>query len=65
MEANIEEDIDLKNQYRIKNLPDLLSIREADSKNYVDDNFNDPSVIKTPLMLYILTKISTPFVLSK
>ena len=46
IESNIEEDIDLKNQYRIKNLPDPLSIREAASKNYVDNLFNDPSIIK-------------------
>ena len=29
IESNIEEDIALKNQYRIKNLPDPISIREA------------------------------------
>ena len=46
IEANIEEDIDLKNQYRIKNLPDPISIREATSKNYVDNLFNDPSIVK-------------------
>ena len=46
IEANIEEDIDWKNQYRIKNLPDPISIREAASKNYVDNLFNDPSIIK-------------------
>ena len=46
IEANIEEDIDLKNQYRIKNLPDPISIREACSKNYVDNLFNDPSIVK-------------------
>ena len=46
IEANIEEDIDLKNQYRIKNLPDPISIREAASKNYVDNLFNDPCVLK-------------------
>ena len=46
IEANIEKDIDLKNQYRIKNLPDPLSIREAASKKYVDNLFNDPSIIK-------------------
>ena len=28
-ESSIEEEIDLKNQYRIKNLPDPISIREA------------------------------------
>ena len=46
IEAIIEEDIDLKNQIRIKNLPDPFSIREAASKNYVDNLFNDPSIIK-------------------
>ena len=46
IETNIEEDIDLKNQIRIKNLTDPLSIREAASKNYVDNLFNDPSIIK-------------------
>ena len=46
IESNIEEDIDLKNQYRIKNLPDPISIREAASKNYVDILFNDPSIVK-------------------
>ena len=45
IEADIE-DIDLKNQYRIKNLPDPISIREACSKNYVDNLFSDPSIIK-------------------
>ena len=47
IEANIEEDIDLKNQNRIKNLPGPISIREACSKNYVDNKFNDPSILKT------------------
>ena len=46
IEANIEEDIDLKNQYRNKNLPDPISIREAASKNYFDKLFNDPSTVK-------------------
>ena len=45
-ESNIEENIDLKNQNRIKNLPDPFSIRETASKNYVDKLFNDPSTIK-------------------
>ena len=31
---------------RIKNLPDPISIREAASKIYVDNLFNDPSIIK-------------------
>ena len=46
IEANVEEDIDLKNIFRIKNLPDPTSIREATSKNYVDNLFNDPSIVK-------------------
>ena len=41
IEANIEEDIDLKGQYRIKNLSDPLSIREPASKNYVDQIFRN------------------------
>ena len=31
---------------RIKNLPDTISIREAASKNYVDNLFNDPSILR-------------------
>ena len=46
IEANVDEDIDLKNQYRIINLPYPVSIREAASKNYVDTLFNDPSIIR-------------------
>ena len=46
IEANIEEDIDLKNQFRIKNLPDPISIGEPVSKQYVDNKFVDPSIIK-------------------
>ena len=46
IEANIEEDIDLKNQYKIKNLPDPTGIQDACSENYVDNLFNDPSIIK-------------------
>ena len=42
IEANVEEDIDSKNQCRVKNLPDPISIREAASKNYVDNKFDDP-----------------------
>ena len=46
IEAGIEEDFDLKNQFRIKNLPDPISMREPASKNYVDNLFNDPSIVK-------------------
>ena len=33
IEANKEEDLDFKNQFRIKNLPAPISIREACGKN--------------------------------
>ena len=46
IESNIEEEIDLKNQFRIKKLPDSISIGEPVSKSYVDNKFNDPSKIK-------------------
>ena len=45
-ESNIEEDIELKNQYRIKNLPDSMGITEAASKNNVDNKFNYFSILK-------------------
>ena len=46
IESIIEEDLDLKGQYRIKNLSDLISIREPTPKHYVDTLFNDSSIIK-------------------
>ena len=36
IESNMEENIKMKNQYRLKNLPFPLSINEAASKDYVD-----------------------------
>ena len=46
IEANMEEDIDLKNQFRIKNLPNPTGIHNACNKNYVDNKFNDSSIVK-------------------
>ena len=46
IESNIEEDNDLKNQFRLKNLPDPISIREPTPKIHVDIFFNDLSIIK-------------------
>ena len=46
IESNIEENIELKNQNKIENLPDPISIQEAGSKNYVDNKFIDPTIIK-------------------
>ena len=45
IERNIVEDIDLENQYRIKNLPHPIGIQEAASEEYVDSKFSDPSII--------------------
>ena len=44
--SNIEEVTDMKIQNRIKNLRDPINIREAVSKNYVDNSFNNPSTTK-------------------
>ena len=45
-EANIKEDTDLRNQNRVRKLSELISIREAASKLFVDNNVIDPSIIK-------------------
>ena len=47
IKSNLEEDIDLKNQFRIKNLTDPISIGQTVRKNYFDYSFNDPSIKKT------------------
>ena len=59
LEANIEEDIDLKNQFRVKNLPDPISIREVPSKNFVDNLFNDPSIKKNNAHIDLNDRIIT------
>ena len=46
IESNIEEDIDLKDQLRIKNVPDPISIQEATSKNYVDNSIDEVSLVR-------------------
>ena len=46
IESNIEEDLDLKNQYRIIHLPDPFNIKDVCNKNYVDKKFRDSSIIK-------------------
>ena len=59
IESNIEEEIDLKNQFRNKNLPDPINIREACSKNYVDSLFNDPSILKNNAHINLNDRIIT------
>ena len=46
MESNIEENINMKNQFKIKNLPYPEENSDAVCKSYVDNKFNDPSIIK-------------------
>ena len=48
IESNIEEDIGMKNQFKIKNLPFPFGDEEAASKVYVHNKFNDPSIIRNP-----------------
>ena len=46
LESNIEEDINMKNRFKIKNLPCPQENSDAVSKSYVDKLFNDPSKVK-------------------
>ena len=46
IEANIEEDLDIKNQYGIKNLPNPTNLQDACSKNYVDNAINEISLVR-------------------
>ena len=44
IQSNIEEDIDMKNQFKNRNLKTLSSHNETLSKSYVNIKFNDPSI---------------------
>ena len=46
IEANIEEDIDLKNQYKIKNFPYPQENSDAVCESYVKNFFNDSIILK-------------------
>ena len=46
LESKLEEDIDLKNQNRVENLPDPFSIRDAASHNCLDNKFDDLNRMK-------------------
>ena len=46
MKVILKKGIDMRNQFRSKNIPDPNSIGQAASNNYVDNLFNDPSIIK-------------------
>ena len=57
--SNIEEHIDLKNQYRVKSLPDPIRIREACSKNYFAILFNDPCITKNTEHIDLIDRNNT------
>ena len=59
IESNIEEDIDLKNHYRIKNVPDPINIKEACIKKYVDKLFNDSGIVKNSAHIDLNDKNNT------
>ena len=46
IEANIEEDIDLKNQYKIKNLIYPINLHDACNKNYFNNSIDETSLIR-------------------
>ena len=46
IEANVEEDIDLKNQYKIKNLPNPTNLYDACNKNYIDNIIDELSLVR-------------------
>ena len=46
IEANIEEDTDLKNQYKIKNLIDPINLHDAGTKNYIDNAIDEVSLVR-------------------
>ena len=46
IEANIEEDIDLKNHYKIKNLPNPTNLYDACNKNYIDNIIDELSLVR-------------------
>ena len=46
IEANIEEDIDMEDQFKNKNMPCPQGNSDAVCKSYVDNLFNDPSILK-------------------
>ena len=46
IESNIDEDIDLKNQYRIKNLIAPINLTDACNKNYIDNSINENTIVR-------------------
>ena len=53
--SKFEKVFGLKNQCKIKNLPDPLNPQEDASKSYVDEKFNEPKLIKKTLFMLTST----------
>ena len=56
LESNMEEDIDMKNQFKIKNVPNPVALQDVATKNYVDnknnsfvpiDEFDNETIVRT------------------
>ena len=59
IEANIEENIDMRNKSRIKSLPCPRENSDAVCKFYVDSGLNDPSIIKNNAQIDLNDKNNT------
>ena len=47
IESNIEEDIDMKNTFKIKNLPNPTLPQDPATKIYVDNEINNDTIVRT------------------
>ena len=65
IESKIEENIDCKNQLRIRNSSNPKTISEAVSKDYVDNKHNDPFSIKSTASIDFKDRNLDKFVLLK
>ena len=64
-ESNIEGDIDMKNQFKVRNLPCAIEISDAVCKSFVASGLNDPSIIRNTAHVDSMIKILVMFVLLK
>ena len=55
-ESNIEENIDLEDQFRIKNLPHPVENSDAVCKSYDDSGLNHPSILRNLAHLDFIDK---------
>ena len=48
IESNMEEDIDMKDKFKIKNLIDPINSNDAANKAYIDRNINESTLLRIP-----------------